>query len=138
MVVIRLSRAGAKKEPFYQVVVADRRASRDGRFIENVGYFNPVARGQSLRLQLQKEKIEGWIAKGALPSERVQSLLKECVEFQKHVITAEDATRSKRVKRKDCLKNRKADKIKQEAEATKAAEVSAADSSENKASDAAA
>ena len=78
MVVVRLSRRGAKDRPFYYVVVADSRCRRDGRFIEKVGYFNPIAAGQETKLHLDVEKIEGWISKGAQPSDRVASLLKSC------------------------------------------------------------
>ena len=70
MVVIRLSRGGTKKRPFYYVVVADRRASRDGRYIERVGYFNPIAIGGEKRLDINKERIAHWMANGAQPSER--------------------------------------------------------------------
>lgn len=77
MVVIRLSRGGSKKRPFYQVVVADSRFPRDGRFIERVGYFNPLASGQAKRLELNLEAVEAWVAKGAQLSDRVQSLVKE-------------------------------------------------------------
>jgi len=77
MVVIRLSRGGSKKRPFYQVTVTDRRNSRDGRFIERVGFFNPIARGQEERLRLDLEKIASWAAKGAQISPRVKSLMKD-------------------------------------------------------------
>lgn len=77
MVTIRLSRGGAKKRPFYQVVVTDSRNSRDGRFIERVGFFNPVAAGQEVPLQLNMERVEYWLKNGAQPSERVQSLIKQ-------------------------------------------------------------
>ena len=76
MVVIRLARGGAKKKPFYHVVAADRRNPRDGRYIERLGYFNPLARGQESRLELQEERVNYWIKQGAQPSERVMSLLK--------------------------------------------------------------
>lgn len=76
MVVIRLSRGGAKKRPFYTVVVSDRRCARDGRCIERVGYFNPIAAGKEVRLHLEYERIKYWISKGAQPSERVQQLIK--------------------------------------------------------------
>lgn len=75
MVVIRLSRRGAKDRPFYHVVVADRRFARDGRFIEKVGYFNPIAKGQETRLHLEVERIEEWLGKGAQASDRVAALL---------------------------------------------------------------
>lgn len=77
MVVIRLARGGSKKNPFYHVVVTDKRNARDGRFIERVGYFDPMARGKATRLTLEKEKIQQWIAKGAQPSPRVDKLCKD-------------------------------------------------------------
>ncbi|EGG98141.1 SSU ribosomal protein S16p [gamma proteobacterium IMCC2047] len=77
MVVIRLSRGGSKKRPFYHLTVADQRNPRDGRFIERVGFFNPVARGQEERLRIDRERVEYWVSKGAQPSERVAALLKE-------------------------------------------------------------
>ncbi len=77
MVTIRLSRGGSKKRPFYHVTVADRRVARDGRFIERVGFFNPVARGAEERLRLDLERIDYWIRQGAGLSDRVASLVKE-------------------------------------------------------------
>lgn len=77
MVVIRLSRGGTNKRPFYRVVVADRRAARDGNYLERVGYFNPIAVGGEKRLDLDRERINYWIGQGAQPSERVQGLLFE-------------------------------------------------------------
>ena len=76
MVVIRLARGGSKKRPFYQVVVADKRASRDGRFIAKIGFFNPMARGQEVETRIDLEAYNAWIAKGAQPTERVASLVK--------------------------------------------------------------
>jgi small subunit ribosomal protein S16 len=76
MVVIRLARAGAKKSPFYHVVVADSRKARGGRFIERVGFYNPMARGPETTLQLDQERIGYWTGCGATPSERVSHLLK--------------------------------------------------------------
>lgn len=76
MVVIRLARGGSKKRPFYQVVVADKRAARDGRFIEKIGFFNPLARGQEVEVRIDLEAYNAWIAKGAQPSDRVASLVK--------------------------------------------------------------
>ena len=77
MVTIRLQRSGAKKRPFYQMVVADSRRSRDGRFIENVGFFNPLARGQEEKLRVDVDRIEHWVGKGAQLSERVAKLVKD-------------------------------------------------------------
>ena len=76
MVVIRLSRGGAKKRPFYHIVVADKRRARNGRFIEQVGYFNPIASGKDVRLTIDVERIKQWIANGAQPSDRVKHLMK--------------------------------------------------------------
>lgn len=75
MVVIRLARAGAKKSPFYQVVVADSRKARGGRFIERLGFYNPMARGPETALQLNQERITHWVGRGAQPSDRVSLLL---------------------------------------------------------------
>ncbi len=80
MVVIRLARGGAKKRPFYHVTVADKRNARDGRFIERVGFFNPVARGNEERLNLNQERIDYWLGKGAQPSVRVATLLKQAAQ----------------------------------------------------------
>lgn len=82
MVVIRLSRGGSKKRPFYQVTVTDHRRSRDGRFIERVGFFNPIARGQEQRLRLDMERIDAWVAKGAQVSPRVKALMKDAAAGQ--------------------------------------------------------
>jgi len=76
MVKIRLSRYGTKKRPFYKIVVADSRFPRDGRFIERVGYFNPIARGKSEILKLDLERIIYWTKKGAQMSDRAKKLIK--------------------------------------------------------------
>jgi small subunit ribosomal protein S16 len=76
MVVIRLSRAGAKKRPFYHIVVTDSRRRRDSNYIESIGYFNPVARGQETRLHLQTDRLAHWQGMGAQLSDRVHSLAK--------------------------------------------------------------
>lgn len=77
MVTIRLARAGAKKRPFYHVVVTDSRNARDGRYIERVGFFNPIASGGEVRLNLNRERVDYWLQQGAQASERVASLIKE-------------------------------------------------------------
>lgn len=77
MVTIRLSRGGAKKRPFYHVVVTDSRNRRDGRYLERLGYFNPGATGQDVRLEIDTDRVKHWVGKGAIPSERVSKLLKE-------------------------------------------------------------
>jgi small subunit ribosomal protein S16 len=77
MVTIRLARGGAKKRPFYSVVVADSRRARDGRFIEKVGFFNPIAAGQEEKLRIDIDRIEHWVGVGAQMSDRVAKLVKD-------------------------------------------------------------
>ena len=77
MVTIRLARGGAKKRPFYHLTVTDSRNARDGRFIERIGFFNPVARGQEERLRVDADRLAHWVGQGAQLSERVEQLVKE-------------------------------------------------------------
>jgi small subunit ribosomal protein S16 len=77
MVKIRLSRGGAKKVPFYHIVVTDSRKARDGRRIERLGFFNPSARGQEVRLRVDLERVEYWKGVGAQLSDRVKTLVSE-------------------------------------------------------------
>lgn len=74
MVTVRLARHGAKKSPFYHVTVAEKSAKRDGRFIERIGFFNPVARGGDAPLRIDLARLDHWLACGAQPSERVRQL----------------------------------------------------------------
>ena len=131
MVTIRLARGGAKKRPFYGIMVADSRRSPRGRFIERVGFFNPRAVGAEDRLRIDRERVEYWISKGAQPSDRVASLLKqfakgpEALEAEKAKLVA--ATEAK----KAAADKAEADAVKAqeaaEAEAKKAAEAAAAE-----------
>jgi small subunit ribosomal protein S16 len=82
MVSIRLSRTGAKKRPFYHIVVTDSRVARGGRCIERLGFYNPVAQGAEETLRLDRERIEHWIGQGAQPTESVAGLLKRKPETQ--------------------------------------------------------
>ncbi len=82
MVTIRLSRGGAKKRPFYHITVADSRRARDSRFIERVGFFNPVARGNEERLRLDQERVNYWVGQGAQLSTRVARLVKDAGQQQ--------------------------------------------------------
>ena len=77
MVTIRLARGGSKKRPFYHLTVADSRRARNGAFIERVGFFNPMARGQEEILRIDQERIDYWVSQGAQPSDRVANLLKK-------------------------------------------------------------
>jgi small subunit ribosomal protein S16 len=82
MVTIRLSRGGAKKRPFYHIVVTDSRNRRDGRYIERLGFFDPVAKSAKFSLRIDQERINYWLTTGAQPSERVSQLLKQHVKLQ--------------------------------------------------------
>ena len=77
MVTIRLARTGAKKRPFYHIVVTDSRNKRDGRCIERVGYFNPIATGQEKKLDIDTGRVNYWVTQGAKTSDRVAKLLKD-------------------------------------------------------------
>jgi len=77
MVTIRLARGGAKKRPFYHVTVTDSRSSRNGRFIERIGFFNPIARGQEERLRIDLERVDYWVGNGAQVSARVANLVQK-------------------------------------------------------------
>lgn len=77
MVTIRLTRRGAKKQPFYHVVVTDSRLRQGGMALEQVGYFNPIPAGKQTRLQLDLARIDYWLSKGAKPSDRVAELVKK-------------------------------------------------------------
>ena len=83
MVTIRLSRAGAKKRPFYHITVTDSRKPRDGRCIERVGFFNPIAQGKDIRLSIDHERLNYWVGTGAKLSERVESLIKNKIDLEK-------------------------------------------------------
>jgi small subunit ribosomal protein S16 len=77
MVSIRLSRGGSKKRPFYHIVAADHRKPRDGRYIERLGFFNPLAKGGEETLRVDMDRENYWVSQGAQPSERVNTLIKQ-------------------------------------------------------------
>ena len=82
MVTIRLARGGAKKRPFYHITVSDSRNARDARYIERIGFFNPVARGAEERLRMDMDRVTYWQGQGAQVSDRVKSLIKEAAKAQ--------------------------------------------------------
>jgi len=120
MVTIRLARGGAKRRPFYGIMVADSRRSPRGRFIERVGFFNPRAVGGEERLRVDTDRVEYWISKGAQPSDRVASLLKQ---FAK----GPEAIEAEKAKREEAIAAKKAAAEKAEAEAVKAKEAAEAE-----------
>ena len=77
MVVIRLARGGSKKRPFYNIVAADSRNRRDGRYLERVGFYNPLASGQAETLRLASDRLEHWVSQGAQVSDTVARLVKQ-------------------------------------------------------------
>ena len=77
MVIVRLARGGSKKRPFYSINVCDSRCRRDGRFIERIGYYTPLAAGQAVRLNVNQERLAYWQSQGAQLSETVARLVKE-------------------------------------------------------------
>ena len=129
MVTIRLARGGAKKRPFYGIMVADSRRSPRGRFIERIGFFNPRAVGGEERLRIDTDRVEYWMSQGAQPSDRVASLLKqlakgpEAIEAATAKLTA--ATEAKKVAAEKA--EAAAVKASADAEAAKTAEAPAED-----------
>jgi small subunit ribosomal protein S16 len=77
MVKIRLTRGGAKKRPFYHIIVTDSRSARDGRNIERLGYYNPIATGNEKRVELDTERLQYWIGTGAQMTDKVADLAKQ-------------------------------------------------------------
>ncbi len=92
MVTIRLARHGSKKNPFYHITVADRSASRDGRFIERLGFYNPIAKGQAEMLRLDLERVDHWLSHGAQPSDMVKKLIYQARKNSAAAPVAEAAT----------------------------------------------
>ena len=103
MVIIRLARSGAKKNPYYFITVADERRPRDGSFIERLGFFNPTARGQEERLRIDVDKINEWISKGAKVSERVKALIKESKLSPEEFAAKIDAKKAKIASKKAAI-----------------------------------
>ena len=92
MVRIRLARHGSKKRPFYHITVADQRRSRDGRFIERLGYFNPVAKGNAQEYLIEMDRVDYWLSKGAQPTEMVRKLVSRARKETVEISSKEEAT----------------------------------------------
>ena len=112
MVIIRLARSGAKKNPYYFITVADERRPRDGAFIERLGFFNPTAMGQEERLRIDLVKLEEWVSKGAQVSDRVASLIKEAKLTPEEFAAKVEAKKAKAAAKKAAI----AEKLAKEAE----------------------
>ena len=128
MVTIRLARGGAKKRPFYGIMVADSRRSPRGRFIERVGFFNPRAVGGEERLRIDLERVEYWMSQGAQPSDRVASLLKQLAKGPEAIAAATAKLTAATDAKKAAAEKAEAASVKAsaDAEAAKAADANAA------------
>ena len=141
MVIIRLARSGAKKNPYYFITVADERRPRDGAFIERLGFFNPMARGQEERLRLDLDKLNEWISKGAQVSDRVKALVKESKltpeELEAKIAAKKARAEAKKVAIAEKLAKEAEEKAEQEAPAEEAApaEEEVAETEDQKSSD---
>ncbi len=116
MVVIRLSRSGAKKNPYYFITVADSRNARDGAFIERLGFYNPSAKGQEETLRLDIEKIDEWVLKGAQISDRVKRLIKDSKLSPEELDARKAAKKDKADAKKAAALAAKQEEIKKQAE----------------------
>ena len=92
MVRIRLARHGSKKSPFYHITVADQRRSRDGRFIERLGYFNPVAKGNAQEYRIEMDRVDYWLSKGAQPTDMVKKLVSRARKETFEISSKDEAT----------------------------------------------
>lgn len=124
---IRMSRGGAKKRPFFRIVVADSRAPRDGRFIEKIGFYNPmVPRDHDERLRLDLDRAKHWMSVGAKPSPRVHRFLADAGVMEKAAIPEQTKQHLPRAKEQERIRER-AEKAAEAAEAAAAAEAEAAE-----------
>ena len=130
MVIIRLARSGAKKNPYYFITVADERRPRDGSFIERLGFFNPTARGQEERLRVDLDKINEWVSKGAQLSDRVQYLVKEAMLSPEELKAKMDARKAKADAKKAAIEAKLAKEAEEKAAEEAAAEAAAAEAAE--------
>ena len=116
MVVIRLSRSGAKKNPYYFITVADSRNSRDGAFIERLGFYNPSAKGQEETLRIDIEKVNEWVSKGAQVSDRVKRLIKDSKLSPEEIEARKAVKKDKADAKKAAALAAKQEEIKKQAE----------------------
>ncbi|MDC0198716.1 30S ribosomal protein S16 [Pseudomonadota bacterium] len=107
MVIVRLAKSGAKKNPYYFITVADSRKPRDGAFIERLGFFNPSAKGSEERMRFNVERLDHWIAQGAQISDKVKELAKDARLSPEDLQTKFDAKKEKRSKKKEAIKAKK-------------------------------
>ena len=119
MVVVRLAKSGAKKNPYFFITVADSRKPRDGAYIERLGFFNPSAKGSEERMRFNIERLDHWIAQGAQLSDKVNELAKDARLSPEDLQIKLDARKDKRSQKKDAIKAKKVAEL--EAQAKEAA-----------------
>ena len=130
MVVVRLAKSGAKKNPYYFITVADSRKPRDGGYIERLGFFNPSAKGSEERLRFNLDRFDHWVSQGAQASDKVSELVKDARLSPEDLQAKLDAKKAKRIQKKEVLAAQKVAELaaqaeveaKEEAEATPEAE----------------
>ena len=120
MVVVRLAKSGAKKNPYYFITVADSRKPRDGAFIERLGFFNPSAKGSEERMRFNTDRLDHWISQGAQLSDKVKELAKDARLSPEDLQAKLDAKKDKRAQKKEAIKAQKIAEL--EAKAKEAAE----------------
>ena len=123
MVIVRLAKSGAKKNPYYFITVADSRKPRDGAFIERLGFFNPSAKGSEERMRFNIERLDHWIAQGAQLSDKVNELAKDARLSSEELQEKLERKKDKRQKKKDLIKAKKVAEL--EAQAKEAEEAKA-------------
>ena len=113
MVVVRLAKSGAKKNPYYFITVADSRKPRDGAFIERLGFFNPSAKGSEERMRFNIERLDHWVSQGAQLSDKVKELAKDARLSPDELQAKLDAKIDKRVQKKEVLKAKQSNEKKE-------------------------
>ena len=125
MVVVRLAKSGAKKNPYFFITVADSRKPRDGAYIERLGFFNPSAKGSEERMRFNIERLDHWIAQGAQLSDKVNELAKDARLSPEDLQTKLDARKDKRSQKKDAIKAKKVAELEAQAKEAAAEEAAA-------------
>ena len=122
MVVVRLAKSGAKKNPYYFITVADSRKPRDGAFIERLGFFNPSAKGSEERMRFNVERLDHWISQGAQLSDKVKELAKDARLSPDDLQSKLDAKKEKRNQKKEAVKAKKIAELEAQAKEVEEAE----------------
>ena len=130
MVVVRLAKSGAKKNPYYFITVADSRKPRDGGYIERLGFFNPSAKGSEERLRFNLDRFDHWVSQGAQASDKVSELVKDARLSPEDLQAKLDAKKAKRTQKKEVLAAQKVAELAAQAEVEAKEEAEAAPEAE--------